>query len=113
MEDISLRYLATLKLGNNFPSGEMLEKLAKALDIQAFQLFYPSSTPEGALLHLEQTIVANMEKELEQFRQDIIQEIKNNYDDKLERSMVFNIENVVKMSVKLAVANEFENLKKK
>jgi hypothetical protein len=50
---------------------------------------------------------------LEQLRQDIVQEIKNNYDDKLERSMVFNIENVVKMSVKQAVANEFENLKKK
>jgi transcriptional regulator with XRE-family HTH domain len=112
MADMSLRYLATLELGNNFPSGEMIEKLAKALDIQAFQLFYPSSTPEGALLHLEQTIVANIEKELEQFRQDIIQEIKNNYDDKLERSMVFNIENVVKMSVKQAVANEFENFKR-
>ena len=102
MADISLRYLAMLELGNSFPSGEMLEKLAKALDIQAFQLFYPSSTPEGALLHLEQAIVANIEKvvstalkqsihkdnkpendlfikrELEQLRQDIIQEIKNN-----------------------------------
>ena len=135
--DMSLHYLATLELGNNFPSGEMLEKLAKALDIQAFQLFYPSSTPEGALLHLEQSIVANIEKvvsttlkqsihkdnkpenglfikkELEQLKQDIIQEIKNNYDDRLKRSMVFNIENVVKMSVKQAVANEFKNFKKK
>jgi transcriptional regulator with XRE-family HTH domain len=62
LADMSLHYLATLELGNNFPSGEMLEKLAKALDIQAFQLFYPSSTPEGALLHLEQSIVANIEK---------------------------------------------------
>jgi len=113
MADMSLHYLATLELGNNFPSGEMLEKLANALDIQAFQLFYPSSTPEGAILHLEQIIVANIERELEQLRQEIVQEIKNNYDDKLERSMVFNIENVVKMSVKQAVANEFENLKKK
>jgi len=82
MADMSLHYLATLELGNNFPSGEMLEKLAKALDIQAFQFFYPSSTPEGALLQLEQTIIAN-------------------------------IENVVKMSVKQAVANELKNLKKK
>jgi transcriptional regulator with XRE-family HTH domain len=129
MANISLRYLAMLELGNSFPSGEMLEKLAKALDIQAFQLFYPSSTPEGALLHLEQSIIANIEKvvstalnesendfsikrELEQLRQDIIQEIKNNYDDRLERSMVFNIENVVKMSVKQAVENEFKNFKK-
>ena len=62
MADISLRYLAMLELGNSFPSGEMLEKLANALDIQAFQLFYPTSTTEGALLHLEQSIVINIEK---------------------------------------------------
>jgi len=59
---MSLHYLATLELGNNFPSGEMVEKLAKALDIQAFQLFNPTATTEGALLHLEQSIVINIEK---------------------------------------------------
>ncbi|WP_461255667.1 helix-turn-helix domain-containing protein [Treponema sp. R80B11-R83G3] len=129
MANISLRYLAMLELRNSFPSGEMLEKLSDALDIQAFQLFYPSSTPEGAMLHLEQSIVSNIEKtvsakltqpendlsikkEFEQLRHDIIQDIKNIYDDKLEKSFVFNIENVVKMSVKQAVASEFKNLKK-
>jgi transcriptional regulator with XRE-family HTH domain len=135
MADISLRYLAMLELGKSFPSGDVLEKLAKALDIQTYQLFDPTSTPEGAVLHLEQSIVANIEKvvsnviersihrdnklendlsvkrELEQLRQEIIQDIKNNYDDKLERTIVFNIENVVKMSVKQAVATEFKNLK--
>jgi len=135
MADISLRYLAMLELGKSFPSGEVLEKLSKALDIQAYQLFDPTSTPEGAVLHLEQSIVANLEKvvsvvieqsihknnklendlsikrELEQLRQDIIQDIKNNYEDRLERTIIFNIENVVKMSVKQAVATEFKNLK--
>jgi transcriptional regulator with XRE-family HTH domain len=62
MADMSLHYLATLELGKNFPSGEMVEKLAKALDIQAFQLFNPTATTEGALLHLEQSIVVNIEK---------------------------------------------------
>jgi transcriptional regulator with XRE-family HTH domain len=93
MADMSLRYLAMLELGNGFPSSEMLEKLSKALDIQAFQLFYPSSTPEGAMLHLEQSILANIEKvlstvlkqsekepsirgELENLRNDIICEVK-------------------------------------
>jgi len=77
MADISLRYLAMLELGKSFPSGEMLEKLSKALDIQTYQLFNPTSTPEGAVSHLEQAIVANIKKELEQLRRDIIQEIKN------------------------------------
>ena len=137
MADISLRYLAMLELGKSFPSGEVLEKLSQALDIQTYQLFDPTSTPEGAVLHLEQSIVANIERvvstvieqsihkdtkiendlslkrEMEQLRQDIIQDIKNNYDDRLERTIVFNIENVVKMSVKQAVATEFKNLKNK
>jgi len=96
--DISLRYIAMLELGKSFPSGEMLEKLAKALDIQAFQLFYPLATLDGALHHLEQSILTKIEKTL---------------DDKLQQSIVFNIENVVKMSVKQAVASELKNLIKK
>ena len=102
--DISLRYLAMLENGDSFPSGEMLEKLAEALDIEALEFFYPSSTPEGALWHLEQTMIASMvtavgtavkesinkdkkpenglltKKELEQLKKDIIQEIKNSHD---------------------------------
>jgi len=62
MADISLHYLAMLEAANKFPSGEMLEKLAKTLGIQAFQLFTPTSTPEGALIHLEQSIVTNIEQ---------------------------------------------------
>jgi len=137
MADISLRYLATLELGKSFPSGEMLEKISKALDIQTYQLFDPTSTPEGAVFHLEQSIVANIEKvistvidqsihkdnklendlpikkELEQLRQDIIKDIKNSYDERLGQSMLINIENVVKMTVKQSVATEFKNLSKK
>ena len=135
--DISLRYIAMLELGKSFPSGDMLEKLAKALDIQAFQLFYPLATLDGALLHLEQSILSKMEKffsdtikqsssienktinvssvyeDFQQFRHDIIQDIINVYDDKLQHTIVFNIENVVKMSVKQAVASELKNLIKK
>ena len=136
MADISLRYIAMLERGKSFPSGEILEKLSKVLDIQTYQLFEPTATPEGAVLHLEQSIVANIEKvvgtvieqsihkdnklennlpitrELEQLRQEIIKDIKNYYDERLERTIVFNIEKVVKMSVKKAVATEFKNLKK-
>ena len=98
--DISLRYIAMLELGKSFPSGYMLEKLAKALDIQSFQLFYPLATLDGALLHLEQSILSKMEK------------IVSTYDDKLQQTIVLNIENVVKKSVKQAVASELKNLVK-
>jgi len=72
--NISLHYLATLELGSNFPSGEMLEKLAQALDIQTFQLFTPTATPEGALLHLEQSIIANIKQALKEAVQEVAAE---------------------------------------
>jgi transcriptional regulator with XRE-family HTH domain len=117
MADMSLRYLAMLELGNSFPSGEMLEKLSKALDIQAFQLFYPLSTPEGAMLHLEQSIIANIEKavstvlkqsenapsirkELEQLRQEIKNDIENAFGEKLERSITNAIEKAISAQCK-------------
>ena len=135
--EISLRYLAMLELGKSFPSGEVLEKIAKALDIHAFQLFYPLATLDGALIHLEKSIHTkidmlvdatvkqaalkdtktvnepSIQEELLQLRQDIIQDINYAYYDKLQRSIVFNIENVVKMSVKQAVASELKNIIKK
>ena len=78
---ISANYLSMVEISKKFPTPEMLDRLAQALDIQTFQLFDPSSTPEGAILHLEQAIVAN-------------------------------IENIVNVSVKQAINNEFKNLKK-
>jgi len=74
MANMSLHYLATLELGNNFPSGEMLEKLAQALNIQAFQLFTPTATPEGALLHLEQSIVTNIKQALKEAVKEVVAE---------------------------------------
>jgi len=126
-----------LELGKGFPSSGMLEKIAEALDIQAFQLFYPLATLDGVLFHLENSIFSKIEKvirgaiiqspskddkiinelpihdELRQLRQNIIQDITSHYDDKIQQTIVFNIENVVKMSVKQAVASELKNLVKK
>jgi len=80
--NMSLHYLATLELGNNFPSGEMLEKLAKALDIQ---LFYPSATPEGALLQLEHSIITNIEKIIsDTIKQTVNQTIKEAFEDNIK-----------------------------
>jgi transcriptional regulator with XRE-family HTH domain len=95
--DISIPFLSNIERGNKWPHPDTLTKLAEALGVEVYALFIIDRSPK---------------EELEQLRQEIIQDIKNNYDDKLEKSFVFNIENVVKMSVKQAVASEFKNLKK-
>jgi len=69
--NISLHYLAILELARKFPSGEMLERLAQALEIEPCELFsYVSER-----------------NELEQLRQDIKDDIKNTYEEKLEQAI--------------------------
>jgi transcriptional regulator with XRE-family HTH domain len=95
--NISIPFLSNIERGNKWPHPDTLTKLAEALGVEVYALFIIDYSPK---------------EELEQLRQEIIQDIKNNYDDRLEKSFVFNIEKTVKMSVKQAVASEFKNLKK-
>jgi hypothetical protein len=50
-----------VEVAKKFPTPEMLDKLAEALDMETVQLFDVSATPEGVLLHLEQSIISNIE----------------------------------------------------
>jgi transcriptional regulator with XRE-family HTH domain len=73
---ISANYLSMVEISRKFPTPEMLDRLAQTLDIQTFQLFDPTATPEGALLHLERAIVENIEKIVRTtIKQDIVREI--------------------------------------
>jgi len=59
---ISAHYLAMVEVSRKFPTPEMLDRLAEALNIEAYQLFDVSATPQGALLHLEKSIISNIEQ---------------------------------------------------
>ena len=72
---ISAHYLAMVEVAKKFPTQEMLDKLAQALEIDTVQLFDVSATPEGALLHLEQSIVQNLETIVKKTNQEFISEI--------------------------------------
>jgi transcriptional regulator with XRE-family HTH domain len=74
--DMSLQYLAMLELARKFPSGEMLERLADALDIEPHQLFSVETAPEDALERLHRSIVADIEQEIIRMRQVVRETIK-------------------------------------
>jgi transcriptional regulator with XRE-family HTH domain len=59
--NISSQYLATVETCRKFPTPEVLDRLAEALNIDTHELFSFSSTPQ---------------KELEKLRHDIIDEVK-------------------------------------
>jgi len=75
---ISAHYLAMVEVSKKFPTPEMLDRIAQALKIETYKLFDVSATPEGALLHLEQSILSNIEQYINvTIKQAIANEFKN------------------------------------
>jgi len=58
----STQYIAMIELGRKFPSVEMLDRLASALEIDNLDLFSPSPLPEGALRELQEAVLSDLEK---------------------------------------------------
>jgi transcriptional regulator with XRE-family HTH domain len=84
---ISSQYLATVETCRKFPTPEVLDCLAEALNIETHELFSFASTPQKELEKLRQDIIEDVvktikqslvstpQKELEKLRQDIIEEV--------------------------------------
>ena len=81
---ISLQYLAMLELAHKFPSGEMLERLANALDIETYELL---------------TIAPSANNELEILRNDIICEVKS-LNESLAKEIIEKVINAIKQNNK-------------
>jgi transcriptional regulator with XRE-family HTH domain len=60
--EISTHYLAMVELAHKFPSANMLERLAAALEIEPHELFYMPSVAENALEKLQASILSNIEQ---------------------------------------------------
>jgi len=60
--NISTHYLAMVELGKKFPSADMLERIAIALEVEPYELFYVPSVAENALKNLQVTVSNNIEK---------------------------------------------------
>ena len=84
--NMSLQYLALLELSRKFPSGEMLERLANALDIETYELL---------------AVASSANNELELLRNDIIYEVKT-----LNESLAKNITDEIIKSIKHTLSDE-------
>jgi len=60
--EASTQYISMVELGRKFPSAEMLERLASALEIDSTDLFSPPPFPEGTLHKLQNAVLADLEK---------------------------------------------------
>jgi len=67
-----------VEISKKFPTPEMLDRLANALGIETFQLFDASANAEGALLHLEKSIINKITSVVKDtIRETIIEESIN------------------------------------
>jgi len=84
--NMSLQYLALLEIARKFPSGEMLERLANALDIESYELL---------------AVASSANNELELLRNDIICEVKT-----LNETLAKNIADEVIKAIKHTLSDE-------
>jgi len=75
---ISANYLSMVEISKKFPTPEMLDRLAEALNIDTIQLFDISTTPEERnLFHLEESIIENIHKHQQQVIAEIKKTVRN------------------------------------
>jgi transcriptional regulator with XRE-family HTH domain len=75
--NMSTNFLADIEAGNTWVSAQTLSKLAKAFEIEAYELLKPDNqdlTPE------EQTAIDQSKKLLESFTKDLTEVLKNSVD---------------------------------
>jgi transcriptional regulator with XRE-family HTH domain len=60
--DVSTHYIAMIETRNKYPKPEMLERLAKALEVEPHRLFSPQDTFDEALERLRREIAADMKQ---------------------------------------------------
>ena len=70
--NVSAQYIAMIEMCSKFPKPEMLERLAKALDIEPHDFFSVAPTPLNEFEQLRQDIIQDIRQG---FRQDIIGEV--------------------------------------
>jgi len=63
---ISSQYLATVETCRKFPTPEVLDRLAEALNIETHELFTSAPTPQDELEKLRQNIIGEVVKAIKQ-----------------------------------------------
>jgi len=62
---MSTQYLAMIEIARKFPTADILERLAAALSINPHELFYVEVSPETAMEQLQQKIMYNIYRAME------------------------------------------------
>jgi transcriptional regulator with XRE-family HTH domain len=68
---LSTHYLGMIEIARNFPTADVLERLATALGIKSNELFSVADSPEMAMEQVQQAILDSFDKKLADLDQTI------------------------------------------
>ncbi|MCL2319484.1 MAG: helix-turn-helix transcriptional regulator [Treponema sp.] len=70
----STQYIAMIEVSRKFPTPEMLDRLANALDIETYELFKVKPAPEDAMERLHNDIRSDIKQLLNDFLEKVPQQ---------------------------------------
>ena len=98
---MSTHYLGMIEIARNFPTADMIERLAAALGINSSELFSVSDFPEMAMEQLQKAILDILDKRLD------------NLDQTIENALEKAIEKRCEKEALITAANESSGKKRK
>ena len=76
--NISTNFIGMIEQKRKFPAPEMLDRIAKALEIETFELFATSASPQSELKKLHKEILADLDQAIDEaVRKAIKEQYKN------------------------------------
>ena len=81
---LSTNYLGMIEVAKNFPTADVLERLAKALGIKPNELFSVSDSHEIAMEQLQMAILGKLDQKLVNFDQVIECAVKKAIEENLD-----------------------------
>jgi transcriptional regulator with XRE-family HTH domain len=82
---LSTQYLGMIEIARNFPTADVLERLAAALGIKPNELFSVSDSPEVAMEQLQTAILGKLDQKLVNFDQVIKRAVKEAIEENVDK----------------------------
>jgi transcriptional regulator with XRE-family HTH domain len=79
---LSTNYIGMIEVARNFPTADVLDRLAAALGIKSNELFSVSDSPEIAMEQLQMAILGKLDQKLVNFDQVIKRAVKEAIEEK-------------------------------
>ena len=76
MVNVSVHHIATIETARNYPTLDLVERMANALNIEIYELFINPLSPPEELERLYQTVAKNIEQVVSQAIKNALNEKK-------------------------------------